>query len=468
VTNDTTADGASLHRDTGGATAPDAGLHPAALPWRPAPAWQNWGHNQSVVPRGAARPASEDELRGVLAAARHAGLAVKPVGAGHSFTGIAVAPGVQLDLTALSGLRAVDTAAAQVTLGAGTRLYEIPGLLAPYGLAMPNLGDIDRQTISGAVSTGTHGTGARFGGIATQIVRVRLLTADGRLLTVSADENPQYWGAVQVGLGALGVLTEITLQCVPQFVLHAVEAPAGFTQVLEEWDARCAEADHFEFYWFPGTDVASTKTNTRRPGDTPLSPVPRLSGWVDDELLANGLYRAICALGTRARSVVPVANKVAARLMARREYADLSHRVFATSRTVRFREMEFALPREAVPSVVRELDAMIRAKDLRVSFPVEVRAAAADDLWLSTAHGRETGYVAIHRYFREDFHRYFTAAQDIFRAHGGRPHWGKLHFLGADDLAELYPRFGDFVRVRDELDPDRLFANPHLTQVLGA
>ncbi|MGC5167287.1 D-arabinono-1,4-lactone oxidase [Luteimicrobium sp. DT211] len=450
MTNDTTADATT------------------SVPWRPAPAWRNWGHSQTARPRGVARPASEDELRAVLGSARDAGLGVKPVGAGHSFTGIAVAPGVQLDLGGLSGLRAVDTAAAQVTLGAGTHLFEIPGLLAPYGLAMPNLGDIDRQTLAGAVSTGTHGTGAGFGGIATQIVRVRLLTADGRLLTVSADENPRYWGAVQVGLGALGVLTEITLQCVPQFALHAVEAPSPLAQVLDEWDERCAVADHFEFYWFPGTEIASTKTNTRLPGDVPLSPVPRLSGWVDDELLANGLYGAICAVGARARGVVPVANRLASRLMARREYTDLSHRVFATSRTVRFREMEFAVPREAVPSVVRELDAMIRARDLRVSFPVEVRAAAADDLWLSTASGRETGYVAIHRYFREDFRPYFTAAQDIFRAHGGRPHWGKLHFLGADDLAELYPRFGDFVRVRDELDPDRLFANPYLTQVLGA
>ena len=466
MTNETTAGEHASDAAAAGGAGP-APL-PGPPPWRPAAAWHNWGHNQTVVPRGVARPTSDDELRTVVGAARHAGLTVKPIGSGHSFTGIAVAPGVQLDLTGLSGLRAVDTASAQVTLGAGTRLYEIPALLAPYGLAMPNLGDIDRQTISGAVSTGTHGTGAAFGGLATQIVRVRLLTADGRLLTVSADENPQYWGAVQVGLGALGVLTEITLQCVPQFALHAVEAPAPFAQVLEEWDARCASADHFEFYWFPGTDVASTKTNTRLPGDVPLAPVPRLSGWVDDELLANGLYRAICAVGTRARSVVPVANKIASRLMARREYTDLSHRVFATSRTVRFREMEFAVPREAVPSVVRELEAMIRAKDLRVSFPVEVRAAAADDLWLSTAHGRDTGYVAIHRYFREGYHRYFTAAQDIFRAHGGRPHWGKLHFLGADAFADLYPRFDDFLRVRDELDPDRLFANPYLTQVLGA
>lgn len=437
--------------------------------WEPARGpWRTWGRTESVVPRGVARPRSAEELAEVLAAATAEGLRVKPVGSGHSFTGIAVAPGVQLDMTALAGLRGVDTVAGQVTLGAGTRLFEVPGLLAPYGLAMPNLGDVDRQTISGAVSTGTHGTGAGLGGIATQLVRVRLLTPDGRHLTVSADEHPELWGAVRVGLGALGVLTEVTLQCVPAFALHAVEAPAPLEDVLGSWEQRCTDADHFEFYWFPGTDIASTKTNTRVPAGTPLAPLGGLGRWVDDELVANGLYRGVCALGARVPAVVPRTNRVAARLMARREYTDLSHRVFITSRTVRFREMEFAFPRAAVPDVLRDLDAMIRRRDLRVSFPVEVRAAAADDIWLSTASGRDSGYVAVHRYVREDPREYFGAAQEIFAAYEGRPHWGKLHTLDADDLRALYPRFDDFVAVRDALDPERLLANPYLDRVLGA
>jgi FAD-linked oxidoreductase len=450
-------------------TSNDTARATSAGPWEAtAPRWRNWGRNQEVTPRGVARPADVSGLRDVVAVAREQGLAVKPVGSGHSFTGIAVAPGVQVDMSGLAGLLSVDTAASHVTLGAGTRLFEIPALLAPYGLAMENLGDVDRQTISGALSTGTHGTGCRFGGLATQLVQVRLLTADGRHLTVSPTENAQYWGAVRVGLGALGVLTEVTLRCVPAFALHAVEAPAPFADVLETWDERCTNADHFEFYWFPGTDLASTKTNTRLPADTPLTPLGGVGRWFDDELLANGVYRGICAVGTRWRALVPTANKAAARLMARRDYTDLSHRVFVTSRTVRFREMEFAVPREAVPSVVRELEAMIRAKDLRITFPVEVRSAAADDIWLSTASGRESGYVAIHQYYREDYHRFFTAAQDIFRAHDGRPHWGKLHFLGAEDFAGIYPRFDDFVNVRDELDPERTFTNPYLARVLGA
>jgi FAD/FMN-containing dehydrogenase len=300
------------------------------------------------------------------------------------------------------------------------------------------------------------------------VVRARLVTADGTHLTVSETENPAYWGAARLGLGAIGVLTEITIQCVPAFVMRAVEVPARFEDVLDSWEERCTGADHFEFYWFPGTDIASTKTNTRLPADTPLEPLGGLGRWVDDELLANGLYRGICAASRTWRGLVPQANKIAARLMARREYVDRSDRVFVTSRTVRFREMEFAFPRAAVPDVVRDLEAMIRAKDLRITFPVEVRSAAADDIWMSTASGRDTGYVAIHQYFREDYHRFFTAAQDIFRAYDGRPHWGKLHFLGADDFRTIYPHFDDFTAVRDELDPDRTFANRYLTDVLGA
>ncbi|PJI94630.1 D-arabinono-1,4-lactone oxidase [Luteimicrobium subarcticum] len=449
---------------------PAARPHPGAAatgPWSPASTWQNWGRTQTAHPVGTARPTDVGALQDVLTTARDQGLSVRPVGSGHSFTGIAVATGVQLDLGALAGLREVDTMTGLATFGAGTRLADIPALLAPYGLAMENLGDVDRQTLAGATSTGTHGTGARFGGISTQIRRVRLVTVDGQDLTVSPDENATWWGAVQLGLGALGVLTEITLQCVPAFTMHAVEAAAPFAEVLETWEQRVTGADHFEFYWFPGTDVASTKTNHRLPGGTPLRPRGALTRWVDEDLVANGLYRGICALGSRVRAVVPPANALAARLMARNDYVEPSHQVFVASRNVRFREMEFAVPRAAVPDVVRELADLVRRRDLRISFPVEVRSAAADDLWLSTAHGRDSGYVAVHQYYREDPRTFFRAAQDIFRAHEGRPHWGKMHTLGADTFAEIYPRFGDFVALRDDLDPERTLANPYLERVLG-
>lgn len=413
------------------------------------------------------RPATAGAVQRAVEAAAASGLRIKPVGAGHSFTGIAVAPDVQLDLTDLTGVIDADVATGRVTLAAGTRLHELPALLAPYGLAMPNLGDVDRQSIAGATSTGTHGTGLGFGGLATQIVAAKLVTGTGELLTVSETEHPELLSAVRVGLGALGVLVEVTLQLVPRFVLHAVERPEPFGLVLDEWMDRVRERDHFEFYWFPHTDTALTKTNTRLPGDAPRQPLGRVSRWIDDELLANGAYRAICLHGHLQPGVTPTLARLIDKFSGNRDFTDDSPAVFTSHRAVRFREMEYAIPLEAIPDAVREVRALIERKGWRISFPIEVRAAASDDNWLSTAYGRETGYIAVHRYFREDPTEYFGAVEAIMRGYGGRPHWGKLHTQTAETLRRVYPRFDDFVRVRDELDPERRFANPYLDRVLG-
>lgn len=413
------------------------------------------------------RPATAGAVQRAVEAAAASGLRIKPVGAGHSFTGIAVAPDVQLDLTDLTGVIDADVATGRVTLAAGTRLHELPALLAPYGLAMPNLGDVDRQSIAGATSTGTHGTGLGFGGLATQIVAAKLVTGIGELLTVSETEHPELLPAVRLGLGALGVLVEVTLQLVPRFVLHAVERPEPFGLVLDEWMDRVRERDHFEFYWFPHTDTALTKTNTRLPGDAPRQPLGRVSRWIDDELLANGAYRAMCLHGHLQPGVTPTLARLIDKFSGNRDFTDDSPAVFTSHRAVRFREMEYAIPLEAIPDAVREVRALIERKGWRISFPIEVRAAASDDNWLSTAYGRETGYIAVHRYFREDPTEYFGAVEAIMRGYGGRPHWGKLHTQTAETLRRVYPRFDDFVRVRDELDPERRFANPYLDRVLG-
>jgi FAD-linked oxidoreductase len=429
--------------------------------------WRNWSRTEAVRPLRVERPATAGAVQRAVAAAAASGLRIKPVGAGHSFTGIAVAPGVQLDLTDLSGVVDADVATGRVTLAAGTRLHQLPGLLAPYGLAMPNMGDVDRQSIAGATSTGTHGTGLGFGGLATQIVAARLATGTGDLITVSETERPELLPAVRVGLGALGVLVDVTLQLVPRFVLHAVERPEPFDEVLEGWLDRVSDADHFELYWFPHTDTALTKTNTRLPADAVRRPLGRVSRWVDDELLANGVYRAICGLGRIAPGTTPFFARQVDKFTGNRDFTDFSPAVFISHRAVRFREMEYAVPLEATPDAIRAVRALIERKGWRISFPIEVRAAASDENWLSTAHGRNTGYVAVHRYFREDPREYFTAVEDIMRGFGGRPHWGKMHTQTAETLRELYPRFDDFLHVRDELDPERRFSNPYLDRVLG-
>jgi FAD-linked oxidoreductase len=430
--------------------------------------WRNWGRSEKVRPRRVERPTSVGAVQRAVLAAAAQGLSIKAVGAGHSFTGIAVAPGVLLDLDGLSGLIAVDAPRRRVTLAAGTRLFALPALLRPYGLALENMGDIDRQSIAGATSTGTHGTGGSFGGLATQIVGATLVTASGELLRVSESENAELLPAVRLGLGALGILVELTLQCVPAFVLHAVERPEPLEAVIDSYLHRSAAEDHFEFYWFPHTETALTKTNTRLAGDAPRQPLGAVGRWVDDELLANGLYRGVCGLGVVAPGIVPPFNRLAQRLTGNREFSDASPRVFVTNRTVRFREMEYALPREAVPDALRAVKALISTRGWRISFPVEVRSAAADENWLSTAYSRPSGYIAVHRYFRENPWDYFHAVEEIMMAHDGRPHWGKMHYRDAVSLRAAYPRFDDFVAVRDRLDPERRFANPYLERVLGA
>lgn len=430
--------------------------------------WSNWGRTAHAHPSRLIVPQSVDELAADIYAAAQRGEAVKPVGAGHSFSEIAVAPGIQLSMAGLSGLLGVDAARSRVTLGAGTRLHQIPGLLEPHGLAMANLGDIDRQTVSGATSTGTHGTGLAFGGISTQIVGATLVDGRGQRHEL-AEDNPDL-PAAALGLGSLGVLTQVTLQCVDAFTLRAHEAPASADEAIETFIDRCRTEDHYEFYWFPHTSRALTKTNTRLPAHTAATGPGKVRRYIDDEFLSNGVYRVLCALSARVPQVVPSLNQVSGRALSERTFTDRSDKVFVSSRTVRFREMEYAIPLEAVPDALSELRTMIDRRRHRVSFPVEVRAAAADELMLSTATGRESGYIAVHRYHRDDpvaAQEYFRDVEDIMMAHEGRPHWGKMHTRGADYLRGVYPRFDEFVAVRDRYDPDRTFANPYLSRVLG-
>ena len=451
-------------------------LHPSALRdepvgsvrLEPGAIWRNWGRSETAHPAFVARPTTIDEVVAVVRAARERGLTMKAIGAGHSFTAIAATDGVLVDLAGLDGLLAVDEPLRRVTLGAGTNLYQLPALLAPFGLALENMGDIDRQTIAGATSTGTHGTGADFRGLAAQITGAVLVTGDGTVLQVNGERNPELLPAVRLGLGALGILVELTIQCVPAFLLRAVERPEGFDEVLDGFTARAKEVDHFEFYWWPHTDRVMTKRNTRLPGDAPRHPVSALGNFVEERVMSNGALALMCRVGHAVPSLTPRINRLATRVYGDREYTDHSHEVFTAPRRVRFREMEYAVPRRAVPEAVRAVRAMIEKNDWRISFPVEVRVAAADDNWLSTAQGRTSGYIAVHRHVSDDHLPYFREVEAIMRDVDGRPHWGKIHFQDAASLAPRYEHFDDFLAVRDRLDPDRVFANPYLERVLGS
>jgi FAD-linked oxidoreductase len=427
--------------------------------------WRNWSGNQRATAT-VVRACSADQVAAVLSAAAASGRRVRPIGSGHSFSGIGRPEDVQLVLDGLSGVRSV-TADGLVTVDAGTPLYRLTAELARRGWALTNLGDIDRQTIAGAIATGTHGTGARFGGLATQVRALDLVTPSGEVLTCAADRHPEVFAAARVGLGALGVVTSVTLQAEPAFALRAEEGPGTLTVALESFEELMTSTDHVEFYWFPHTDVTLVKCNTRVPLADGLSPLPRWRAVWDDEVLANAAFAGVVAAGRRLPALVPPLARFSARALAPRTWIDHSHRVFVSRRRVRFVETEYAVPRAAAPAVLAELRRAHEASDWRSAFPVEVRLAAADDIPLSTASGRDTAYIAAHVPAGAQPGPWFEAVESIAGQVGGRPHWGKLHGLDAAALRERYPRFAEFVTLRDRLDPTGVLSNAYLDRVLG-
>ncbi|SEP53857.1 D-arabinono-1,4-lactone oxidase [Amycolatopsis saalfeldensis] len=429
--------------------------------------WSNWAGTAKASPQRVHQPRSTTEVADVVRGVTEAGRRVRPRGSGHSFTAIAAAESDALDLRHLTGIEQADLATHRVTVRAGTTLKQLNAELDALGLAMTNLGDIDAQTLAGAISTGTHGTGARFGGISTQITALQLVIADGTVVTCSADERPDLFNAARVGLGALGVIISVTLQCEPSFVLSAQERPEPLEQVLEGFDEFAATNDHFEFYWFPYGKNALVKRNNRLPLDAERKPLSRLKQFVDYELTENIAFGGICRLGRTVPKLVQTLGGFAAQVLSAREYSDLSHRVFVTHRGVRFVESEYAIPRESLHHVLAELRALVPRLENPVMFPVEVRVAAADDIWLSTANGRDSAYIAIHQFVGMPYREYFDGFAAIVAEVGGRPHWGKMHDLDAAALRARYPRFDDFLAVRKENDPSGTFTNTYLDRVLG-
>ncbi|MEU9921828.1 D-arabinono-1,4-lactone oxidase [Streptomyces griseoluteus] len=427
--------------------------------------WRNWGGNVTARPARQVTPASVEELAAEVRAAAERGQRVKAVGTGHSFTSVAATDGVLIRPDLLTGIRAIDRAAMTVTVEAGTPLKRLNAALAREGLSLTNMGDIMEQTVAGATSTGTHGTGRESGSIAAQITGLELVTADGSVLTCSAEQNPEIFAAARIGLGALGVVTALTLAVEPLFLLTAREEPMPLDRVLAEFDQLWAENEHFEFYWFPHTGSTNTKRNNRSEG--PAQPVGRIAGWFEDEFLSNGVFQAVQWVGRAAPVSVPAIARVSSRALSARSYTDIPYRVFTSPRRVRFVEMEYAVPRAALTETLRELRAVIERSGLRVGFPVEVRTAPADDIALSTASGRDSAYIAVHMFRGTPYQAYFSAAERVFTAHEGRPHWGKVHTRDAGYLEGVYPRFTEFTALRNRLDPERMFQNDYLRRVLG-
>lgn len=429
--------------------------------------WRNWGGNVVATPAEVQHVSSAEGVADAVRRAGRRGVAVRVAGSGHSFTPLVATDGLLLHVDGLTGVVSVDARRRRVRVLAGTPLFVLNPALQELGLALPNLGDIDRQTIAGAIATGTHGTGTRVRGIADAVCGLTLVLADGSTLACSPQVEPEVFHAARVGLGALGVVTEVELQCVPAFRLHAKEGGAALSQLLPRLQAEADAHDHLDVHWFPHTDRVLVKRNDRVGPDAEPPPLAAWRERLDDDVLANRVFEVVNRVGSLRPSLVPGINRLSSRVLGAREFADDSWKVFCSSRRVRFVESEFAVPRASVEAVLGEVRMWFERTREPVPFPVEVRFAGADDVWLSTAYERDNAYVAVHQYHRMDPRPLFAAFEAIVAEHAGRPHWGKVHTLGADRLRELYPRFDAFVAVRDRLDPGRLFTNDHLRHVLG-
>ena len=428
--------------------------------------WTNWAGSQSCTPRDLFRPAGRRQLVEAVTEAAAAGRQITAVGSGHSFSAAALSDDLLIDIAALTGVLSVDRDSGLVKVAAGTVLSRLNRELDRLGLAMPNLGDIDVQTIAGAIATGTHGTGAALPNISAQIAAIEILTADGRIREFTEAEEPDLLRAARVAVGSLGVIVSVTLKTVPAFDLHRVDQPAPLETVLGDFDRLAADNEHFEFFVFPYTEKALTITRNRT--GSPRRPRGKVERYLNDVVIENGLGDIGLRWGGKVPGLIPRMARFSTHFMNQAERIDTSHSVFANYRTIRFNEMEYALPREAGPEALRRVLDLIRAEGFPMGMPIECRVVAADDALLSPAYGRPSTYIAIHQHASMEWSPYFEAIEEIFTSCDGRPHWGKRHTRTAGTLAPAYPEWDRFQEIRNELDPNRTFSNGYVRRVLGA
>jgi FAD-linked oxidoreductase len=433
-----------------------AALHPGK--------WRNWSGSVRATPREICLPGSIDELAQRVGAYANAGRRMRVVGAGHSFTPLAQSHDVLISLDRMQGIMAVDAAQGTVTVLGGTRLYALGAALHARGLAQENLGDINQQSIAGAISTSTHGTGVGFGSIATQVTSITLVTASGEIVACSATDKPDLFKAAQVALGALGVIAAVTLRVVPAKRLRMQTQREKLAHCLEHLETYKRDNAHFEYYWFPYTDGGQAKflNETAAPATK-----GNLGATLNKIVLENGALWALSATTRLFPRLTPIINQIEVAGVTNTDEVNYSYRLYATPRAVKFQEMEYSIPQEHFPAALDEIRARIAKARYHVNFPIECRFARGDDIWLSTAAGRDSAYIAVHMYRGMPYQEYFQGIEAIFTRYEGRPHWGKIHTRDAAYLAAHYPHWQDFQQVRASLDPQGVFLNDYLRQLFA-
>lgn len=425
--------------------------------------WSNWSGSVQCTPKEILKPASVEEIQTIIRKCASNKTTIRVVGSGHSFTGLVGTPGTIVSLDLYQGIENVDVPNKQATVFAGTKLKELGETLLCNGLAQKNLGDIDVQSIAGAASTGTHGTGPTLGSVSTQIEEITMITAKGDILVCSENENKDIFKAAQVSLGALGIVTKIKLQLVPAYKLKYVREKSTFDECLINLEKYKNDNRNFEFYWFPHTNGVQIKTlNITEEEPTKSS----FMKYFNDMILENGAFKVLSEACRLFPSLCKTVSRISAAGVSTGMDINYSNRIYATPRLVKFQEMEYNLPVEKGIEVLKEMRDTINANKFRVHFPVEVRFVKADDIYLSPAYQRDSIYIAVHMYKGMEYKTYFDAMETIFKKYNGRPHWGKMHTRTAKELSQLYPMWNKFQEIRTQLDPDGLFMNDYLKKLM--
>lgn len=422
------------------------------------PPWRNWSGGASCQPRARIDVSSEDELASFL---KNSQGAVRPVGSGHSFTDLVPTDGNLVIIDQLQGVLGHDPETKQATLGAGSRLGDLGPQLEAIDQAMFNLPDIDRQTLAGATATGTHGTGVALQNLSAYVTSLRLATPNGELLDIDSS-NSDLFNAARVSLGALGVITQMTVQNRASYKLKKKEWSAPTEDILANFDELAASHRHFEIFPLVYSDYSSVLSI-----DESNDSIGETVAEIDVEEVASvSETRARASRAPRAERR-RLFNQLAANTLPS-ERVDLSHRILTNVRNNRFNEMEYSVPVENGADCVREILNTIYEQEIDVVFPLEYRYVQGDDIWLSMSHGEEAhAAISIHRMASEDYKPYFDIIEPIFWKYGGRPHWGKIHSLSHVELTELYPHFKDFMEVRKSLDPNGRMLNDHLRKLFN-
>ena len=421
----------------------------------------NWARNVRSSPVQVCSPSSEEELINMVA--RSAPARIRLVGGNHSWSDIAATDAVRICLDGMSRVLAVD--GERVVVEAGIRIGALNMALAERGLALSNVGSIDEQSIAGAISTATHGSGRNHGVLSTQVVGLRLLTMDGVVHTLSAQSQPALFDAARVGLGCLGIITAVTLQCVPAFRLEEVATPMSVSEAVDRLPALLDAGEYVKMWWLPGSDTVQVFSASHT--DVPAAPRP-VKEWLDRAVLSPVIFPIVLALGDRFPALIPTLSRIVASIYFRPDRrVDHSHRVLHIPMPPRHLESEYALPIERAGEALLRLQALIRTEKLAVNFVQELRFVAADDLPLSPASARPTCYFGAYTAAPRDADRYFAAFEALMAELSGRPHWGKLFSRTPEQLAALYPGWAAFQALRDRLDPENRLVNPFIQRVLG-